>query len=139
VDVPLSTDCAAGGVCAGLGKLASQCAANGFCVTGGVPLPLAAATGTYSVDASGQMLFGWDDASTGATVNGDGTWALPAAVFANPAGPNGMRLNAGGLSIAMECTMGVDAGGPDGPVPPVAGEASPTPDANLIPFDIQVP
>ncbi len=139
VDVPVSTDCAAGGVCAGLGKLASQCAANGFCVTGGVPLPLAGATGTYSVDASGQMLFGWDDASTGATVNGDGTWALPAAVFANPTGPNGMRLNAGGLSIAMECTMGVDAGGPDGPVPPVAGEASPTPDANLIPFDIQVP
>ena len=54
------------------------------------------------------MRFGWDDASTGATVAGDGTWTLPAAVFTAPVGPNGLRVNADGLSVALECTMAVE-------------------------------
>jgi hypothetical protein len=138
VSVPTSTDCAAGGVCDGLGKLGSQCATNGFCVTGGLPLPLEASTGTYSVDASGDMLFGWDDASTGATVDVDGTWVLPAAVFTAPTGPNGLRVNAGGLSVAFECTMGVSSSDPLYGVG-VSGKSSPTSDALLVSFPIQVP
>jgi hypothetical protein len=137
VDVSISADCAGGGVCAGLGKSA-QCTANGFCVTGGLPLPLQGANGTYSVDASGQMRFGWDDASTGATVGVDGTWTLPAAIFTAPTGPNGLRVNAGGLSVALECTMGVDSNDPVYGVG-VAGKSSPAPDALLVSFPIQVP
>jgi hypothetical protein len=124
-------------VCAGLGKSA-QCTANGFCVTGGLPLPLQGANGTYSVAPSGQMRFGWDDASTGATVGVDGTWTLPAAIFTAPTGPNGLRVNAGGLSVALECTMGVDSNDPVYGVG-VAGKSSPAPDALLVSFPIQVP
>lgn len=138
VTVPISSDCAPGGVCDGLGKLASQCALNNFCVTGGLPLPLTASTGTYSVDASGEMRFGWDDVTTGATVNGDGTWALPAAVFTGPTGPNALRVNAQGLSVALECTMGVASDDPVHGVG-VVGQSSPTPDALLLSFPIQVP
>jgi hypothetical protein len=138
VDLPISNDCAPAGVCDGLGKLDSQCAANGFCITGPLPLPLQAASGSYTVAASGQMRFGWDDASTGATLNGDGTYALPPAVFADPSGPNGMRVSAGGLSIAIECTMAVDSADPTYGVG-VTGQSSPTPDALLVSFPIQVP
>jgi hypothetical protein len=138
IDVPISTDCAPTGVCAGLGKLSSQCALNGFCVAGSLPLPLQGASGTYSVAASGQMRFGWDDASTGATVGGDGTWTLPAAVFGAPTGPNGLRVNAGGLSVALQCTMGVASDDPAYGVG-VAGKSSPTPDSLLVTFPIQVP
>ncbi|HSN70547.1 MAG TPA: hypothetical protein VLT59_03520 [Steroidobacteraceae bacterium] len=138
VAVPTSTDCTAGGVCDGLGKLGSQCNVNGFCVTGDLPLPLEATTGSYSVNASGQMRFGWDDASTGATLDVDGTWALPAAVFTAPTGPNGLRVNAEGLSVALECTMAVSSNDPVHGVG-VAGKASPTPDELLVSFPIQVP
>lgn len=138
VPVPTSFDCAPGGVCAGLGKLASQCVLNGFCVTGGLPLPLAGTSETYTVDASGEMRFGWDDASTGATVAGDGTWTLPAAVFTAPVGPNGLRVNADGLSVALECTMAVSSNDPIYGVG-VPGKSSPTPDSLLLSFPIQVP
>jgi len=131
VSVPTTTDEAE---CAALDKT-GQWTSNGFCVTGGLPLPLDAASGTYLAEASGSVLFGWDDASTGATLNSDGTWALPGAVFTDPTGPNGIRVNASGLSVALECTMGVDAGGPDGVGVP--DESSPTPDSLLISFDIQ--
>jgi hypothetical protein len=101
-------------------------------------LPLQGATGSYSVDASGEMRFGWDDASTGATLNADGTWALPAAAFAAPTGPNGLRVNAQGLSVALECTMAVASDDPANGVG-VAGKSSPTPDSLLVAFPIQVP
>ncbi len=136
--VPISTDCAPGGVCDGLGKLGSQCAVNGFCVTGGLPLPLVAGVGSYTADASGTMRFGWDDANTGATTAGDGTWTLPPVLFADPLGPNGLRVNASGLAVGLECTMGVDSNDPIHGVG-VAGKASPTPDTLLIEFPIQVP
>lgn len=138
VPVPISTDCAPGGLCDGLGKLASQCDINGFCVTGAIPLPLAADTGSYTADASGTVYFGWDDASTGATVAGDGTWSLPLVAFGDPVGPNGLRVNASGLLVGLECTMGVDSNDPTHGVG-VAGKSSPTPDALLVSFPIQVP
>jgi hypothetical protein len=84
------------------------------------------------------MRFGWDDASTGATLDVDGTWALPAAVFSAPTGPNGLRVNADGLSVALECTMGVSSSDPVYGVG-VAGKSSPTPDTLLVSFPIQVP
>ena len=112
VPVPTSSDCAPGGVCDGLGKLAAQCDTNGFCVTGGIPLPLEAAVGSYTANASGTLRFGWDDASTGATVDTDGTWLLPPVLFADPLGPNGLRVNASGLAVGLECTMGVDSDDP---------------------------
>jgi hypothetical protein len=82
---------------------------------------------TFTTDASGAVLFGWDDQSTGATLNPDGTWSLPPAVFTNPTGQNGVKVIAAGLSVSLECTMGVDSGGPYGPVPSVPNQASPEP------------
>lgn len=138
VPVPTSNDCAPGGVCDGLGKLGSQCAVNSFCVTGPIPLPLVAGAGSYTAAASGTMRFGWDDASTGAATAGDGTWTLPAVLFADPLGPNGLRVNASGLAVGLECTMGVDSNDPVHGVG-VPGKSSPTPDTLLLEFPIQVP
>jgi hypothetical protein len=124
-----------GGVCDNLGKLASQCDVNGFCVTGGLPLALESQVTTFTAAASGIVSFGYDDQNTGATINPDGTYALPAAVFTAATTPNEIKVNASGLSVALRCTMAVDAGGPDGVGVP--DEASPTPDGLLITFDIQ--
>ncbi len=138
VSYPISTDCAPGGTCELLGK-SQQCYNNGFCITGPLEIPLEAAATTIVPDASGEVLFGWDDQSTGATLNPDGTWSLPPSVFTVPPGPNGIRVNSDGLSVALYCTMAVDSGGPLGPVPPVPGQSSPTPDSELINFPIQAP
>jgi hypothetical protein len=40
----------------------------------------------------------------------DGTYILPTAVFTAPTGPIGFRVNAAGLSIALECMLGGDNG-----------------------------
>ena len=141
VSIPTSDDCIPGGVCGmldgGTGTKVVQCEANGFCVTGELRLPLQSRVGSYTAAASGDVLFGWDDASTGATVAGDGTWDLPPAVFEAPVVSNGLRISVEGLSVALECTMGVDSGGPDGVGVP--GRSSPTPDAALLTFPIQQP
>jgi hypothetical protein len=141
VPIPTSNDCEPGGACAvldgGTGTKHSQCRANGFCVTGALSLPLQARVESYVAAASGDVLFGWDDASTGASVGGNGTWILPAAVFGEPIGPNGIQVSIDGLSVALECTMGVDSGGPYGVGVP--GRSSPTPDSLLIGFSIQAP
>jgi hypothetical protein len=136
VEIPNSEDCAPGGVCDMLGKTGegSQCANNGFCVTGPLPLQLEAATGSYTADAEGDILFGWDDANTGATVAVDGTYDLPPAVFNDPTPPNGLRVIAL-LQVALQCTMAVDSNGPDGVSVPDA--SSPTPDSALISFPIE--
>ena len=139
VTIPTSSDCTVGGVCDILGKLASECAVNGFCVTSGLPLPFVDQATTFTAAASGIVNFGFDDTTTGATLNPDGSYALPAAVFTDPPTPNEIKVNASGLSVALRCTMAVDAGGPDGPVPPVPDQASPTPDARLLNFTILVP
>lgn len=138
VAYPTSTDCAPGGTCDQLGKT-PQCVANGFCISGPLEIPLEAANTTITPDASGQVLFGWDDQSTGAALNPDGTWNLPPADFTSSVGPNGIKINAQGLAIALRCTMGVDAGGLLGPFPPVPDQSSPTPDSELIGFTIEAP
>lgn len=141
IDVPVSDDCSAGGTCAtldgGTATKLNQCAINGFCVTDGLSLPLASRVGQYVAAQDGDVLFGWADQGTGATLDGDGTWSLPPAVFADPLGPNGIRLSIQGLSVALECTMGVDSNGVDGVGVP--GQSSLTPDARLISFSIQAP
>ena len=94
-------------------------------------------SGNFTAAASGDVLIGWDDVNTGATINPNGTYALPAASFIASAEPNGLRVIASVLQVALQCTMAVDAGGPDGTTPPVPDEASPTPDSALISFPIQ--
>jgi hypothetical protein len=141
LQIPTSDDCEPGGVCdtldAGTAIKDSQCTTHGFCVTGALPLPLQARVGSYVAAGSGEVLFGWDDASTGATVGSDGTWVLPAAVFGDPIGPNGIQVSIDGLSVALECTMGVDSGGIYGVGVP--GRSSPMPNSQLIGFSIGAP
>jgi hypothetical protein len=60
-------------------------------------------------------------------------------VFTGPPQLNEIKVNASGLSVALVCTMAVDAGGPYGPTPPVPDQASPTPTNLLSTFNIQVP
>jgi hypothetical protein len=79
--------------------------------------------------------FGYADQGTGATINPDGTYNLPAAVFTGPPQLNEIRVNASGLSVALFCTMAVDSGGPGGVGVPDA--ASPTPTGALVSFQIQ--
>jgi hypothetical protein len=135
VAVPISSDCAAGGQCDTLGKSA-QCTLNGFCVTGGLPLPLSAQASSGTAAASGQILFGWYDSPTVCPPNfpnqGTTTCTIPAAVFTNPAGPLGLRVNASGLSVALECNQAADAGTTT--EVPVS-----QPNSALIPFPIQIP
>jgi len=140
--IPISEDCGVGGVCEALGK-ESQCEAIGSCVTGPLLVELAPATGTYTADASGEILFGWDDENTGATVNPDGTYNLPPVGFPQPAPPNGVRLLLGVgaadsgnfFTLALQCTMAVDSGDPIYGVG-VADRSSPTPDQLLLPIPI---
>jgi hypothetical protein len=144
IRVPISEDCEPSGVCADLGK-AAQCGTNGFCITGGVRIPLEEKTGQYIADAEGgEVLFGWDDESTGATElqdpndPNDGTWILPPASYEEQTGPNGLRVRvtARGLTVALECTMGVNCAGPLGSGC-IDELSSPTPDSALIALPIQ--
>ena len=86
---------------------------NGFCVTGPLPIPLQSVVGNYTAGPSGDtMLFGW--AQTGvpdATVVG-GVVTIGAPVFTNPVGPNGVKVNASGLSVAIECIQAIETGDP---------------------------
>ncbi|MGB8222354.1 MAG: hypothetical protein WCF10_07195, partial [Polyangiales bacterium] len=86
---------------------AAQCAANGYCIApGDLPLQLESTSASWTAGASGSVLFGWDDVTTGATVAGNGTWNLPAASFGGPVTPNGVRVIAAVLQVALQCTMG---------------------------------
>ena len=140
ISLPIDNDC---GTCAGLGEIkADQCDAHGFCVVGGKGLELKEETGRYTAGTQGNVLFGWDDESTGATLQeggpNDGTWNLPAAVYEDPAGPIGIRVTIGGLTVALECTMGVDCiAAPDNNC--VEALTSPAPDSELISFEIKQP
>jgi len=142
VEFPISEDCADGGECDMLGKL-EQCTggspANGFCITGPLPIPLEAKSGTFTADASGgTVLLGWDDQNTGATTTmmDDGmggeveVYVLPAASPMEPVEPNGLTVKVGTLEVALNCTMAIDSG-----LDPT--QVSPTPDADLISFDIE--
>jgi hypothetical protein len=144
VDLPVSDDCSQGGECAALGKTGpgSQCSLNDFCITGDLRLELTPNSGEYTANPQGEVLFGWDDQGTGATVResgvNEGAWLLPQAVFNEPVGPNGLRVSIADLGVALECTMGVDSQGPYG-VDSRDPLSSPTPDSELIPFPIQPP
>jgi hypothetical protein len=144
VDIPVSHDCARGGICESLGEDALRnCLRNGFCVTAPIVLALEGELDGYVAASAGHVLFGWDDASTGATIDqtsgpNDGTWYLPDAVFDEDPGPNGMRWTVGDLEIALECTMGVSSWGPLG-VDSRNNLSSPAPDHTLISFPIQQP
>ncbi len=141
VEIPTSDDCGPGGICAqldgGTATKVNQCATNAFCVTGPLPIPLQSALGDYVAGPATEVLFGWDDASTGATLAGNGTWDLPPAVFGDPIASNGIRAGIDALSVALECTMGVDSDGLYGVGVP--GQSSPTPNLLLVSFPIQLP
>jgi len=98
--VPTSTDCAPGGVCADLGKTGpgSPCSDNGFCVTGDLRIELGKASSDYTADSEGEVLFGWADERSGATID-----EMP--VFEDPTGPIGIRFGIGTFLVAFECTM----------------------------------
>lgn len=140
LEIPTSSDCAPGGACAvldgGTGTKLNQCGANGFCVAASLAVPLESQVSSYAAIGP-EVLWGWDDASTGATLRGNGTWDLPPAVFAEPTGPNGFRINVDGLAVAYECTMAVDSDGEEGVGVP--GQSSPTPSALLIGFPVAAP
>ena len=118
-----------------------QCEANDFCVLGDLPLPLVSTMATFTAEASGVVLFGWDDVNTGATIDeGDGTYILPKANPAtDPLPPNAAVIQIPTptvpLELAIECTMAVDAGGDNGVGVP--DQASPTPDELLIEVPIE--
>lgn len=57
-------------------------------------------------------------------------YALPAAATNDPLGPNGLKVTAGTLAVALNCTMATDLG-----LDPTA--VGPTPDEELISFDIE--
>lgn len=130
--IPTSSDCSE---CDALGDPKSmQCANNGFCVTGPLPVDLEAKTTTYTAASSGEVLLGWDDQNTGATENPDGTYELPPVAFIDPPTPNGVRVFAI-LQAAVQCTMAVDSGGPNGVGIP--DQSSPSPDTALLSLPIE--
>jgi hypothetical protein len=134
--LPISTDCEPRGLCVLRGK-SEQCALNGFCITGDLRVDLQSAIGQYVADAEGEVLFGWDDQSTGAMLEPEGseeaTWTLPPAVYAEPTGPVGLRLVIAGFPVALECTMGIFD------VDRIPPQPVPAPDAALISFPIEAP
>jgi hypothetical protein len=142
IRLPTSSDCGDDGPCAALGKTGpgSQCELNGFCVIGELLVPLEEASGRYFADEDGDVLFGWAEESTGATVRESGpnagTWILPEAVYEEPVGPIGTRTTVVGFPVATECTMGVDSRGPLG-VDSLDFLSSATPDSALLSFPIE--
>ncbi len=147
VEIPTSSDCSVGGVCDALGKGPGtlQCDSHGFCVTGSLPLPLDAAVGAYTADASGEVSFGWADNPPNPQAVGsppvlpNGTWNMVSPIYSGVASELGIAVTAAGISVRLECIMAVDSGGPYGPTPPVPDRASPTPTNLLTTFNIQVP
>jgi hypothetical protein len=134
IRLPISTECGPGGICADMGKT-GQCADNDFCVTGDLRLDLERASGEYTAHSQGNVLFGWADESTDATIqeggHNPGTWSLPPVVYEDPTGPIGVRIGIGPVLLALECTMGVGSG--------FSPFSRPTPDPALISFPIQAP
>ena len=153
VPIEVSDDCELDGACDTLGEqwlgvpsAQDLCDKNGFCVLGPLEVPLEGSLPGYVAADSGHVLFGWDDASTGAELDqtsgaNDGIWILPEvteADFDQPAGPNAMRLIVGDQEIALECTMAVSSWSHFGVGSRDEG-ASPAPDHTLISFPIQDP
>lgn len=110
VEVPTSDDCAPGGFCETEGK-ANQCEGVEFCIAGDLNVPLLAQTGTYTAEASGEVLFGWaDQGLTNNTFDEDtGTYTVPKPELSNPL-EQGIFVNASGIAVLIECVMGNDGG-----------------------------
>lgn len=151
VDLPISTDCALGGVCdtveyasAGAGPTAQElCEANGFCVTGPVEIPLTGSVEGYMAAEAGHVLFGWDDIGTGAELDetggaNHGTWILPKADFDNFEAPNGVRMIGRDSEVALACTLAAVGQGLFG-VNSRDDLPAPAPDQMLISFPIAEP
>jgi hypothetical protein len=137
VDVPSSDDCAPGGVCDMLGKTGegSQCETNGFCVTGPLDVPLLAVDQTYMAEATGPVLFGYAEADLDNSSFDMDTmlFTIPKPNSANPS-EQGLKVDAG-LTVAVECVMGVDAGeDPDNAENTLVGL---TPEEDLISCEVQ--
>ena len=141
-DVPLSTDCGAGGFCEGIGQGSSdgptaECnitSPPSFCVTGDLLVPLVAPGGPQAVTAgaSGEVVFNWavDPAtitcpdpttqapkctSTGGTVP-DGAYILPPSIYGDPVGnPASVGLNGIRLNVQGALFVALQcSGGQDG-------------------------
>jgi hypothetical protein len=145
VQIPTSDDCDPGGLCEGLGLTGeeSQCEVNEFCVTGPVQIPLTGELGSYRAEASGSILFGFDDGEeTGFEILGEeggcneGTYYSELPAFEDDLGSNGMRALIGGIEVTFEFIMGEECRGPYG-IDCCDPAASPTPDYRLIRFPIQ--
>ena len=138
IEVPISEECGAGGVCEGLGQgtadgPTAQCNITdppSFCVTGDMFIPSESASGVFTADVGpSEVVFGWGAdpatstcpsadsrcASNGGTIP-DRSLALPPSIYGDPvggdpSGPNGIRLNVGNaLFVAVQCEAG-QAGG----------------------------
>ena len=118
---PTDCDCSA---CDALGgaKIA-QCADNGFCQNGSLVIQMQEQVGNYTAAASGTVLFGWSDqgvpdlficpaGSDCGSLEGrvDDCYQLPPASFSNDTAPIGIRVNAGGLAVPIQCAMAEDGG-----------------------------
>ena len=147
VELPISYDCVPGGLCDALGKI-SQCNANGFCISSALFLDLQPTTETFTAGdgitpGQTEALFGWYDSPADATqfigtppLDPDGTYNVQQPVYTGVSGPIGFAVNAGGLAIQLDCVQGfVD----EDPVPALPQDASPSPDAFLHSFPVQVP
>lgn len=100
--------------CGGTGEeecvKSDQFSVNDFCVSGPVEIPLATVQGNYTPGSVGEtMLFGWDDQNTSAVIVGSDV-TIGSPFYSSPIGPNGMRFDLGGLSIALECVMAIETG-----------------------------
>jgi hypothetical protein len=150
--------CLAGGTCDILGGVAlTQCAANGFCLHGDLPLPLNTVIGAaYTADivpsspaGAGAVKIGWwDDCNPGEppttgcalTIEVDGTYLMPVGTAViTPVPEIAIQVVAGAAAVPIQCWQAEASDGPNGTIPPVAADASPTPDSVLIPFNIQLP
>lgn len=146
INVPLSFDCAPGGICESLGK---QCLSRDFCVTGGLELPLETVVATYTggdgvTPGQTEALFGFadDPPPPGAVgdppLDPDGTWnMLSGVLYTGIPGELGFAFILPGIGFAFEGVMAVDSNGPYGVGVP--GDFSPTPDVALLSFPVQVP
>jgi hypothetical protein len=161
---PPDCDCSA---CDALGAPKdAQCSDNGFCQNGSLVIQMQDEVGNYTAAASGNVLFGWSDgvgagttpvpglsicptgSECGSEGRVDGCYQLPAASFANQTAPIGIRVNAGGLAVPIQCAMAEDGGScasgegclvdGDCTTPPCTGVGEdddvvcPTPDDRLI-------
>jgi hypothetical protein len=138
VDVPVSEDCAPGGLCDTLGKAGapdSQCGVNGFCVTGDLDVPLTSEDQAYTADATGPVLFGWAETGLGNNTYDEGTmlYTIPKPNALEPI-EQGLKVDAG-LVVSVECVQGVDAG--EDPMNAENTLVGFTPDEELVDFAVQ--